>query len=676
MDSSAQAGKTISSSARNTIKVVVVTTAMFTFISYWRAAAVVISDIGSTAFYISGIVEQAIGKAAPYFIAMVMVFSLLVRSVYIESCGMFTRGGVYRVVKEALGGNFAKISVSALMFDYILTGPISSVSAGQYFIGLLNDTFKHLHFPVVLPHDAGSMIFAIAVTLYFWWLNIKGIEESSDRAFQIMVITGIMGVIIIVWGVITYIHKPVPLPPFELHFHPGSLGWLKDFDWAKSFGVFGIMIAFGHSLLAMSGEESLAQVNREIEYPKLKNLKKAALIIFIFSFILTVSVAFLGVMLIPDSERMVYIDNMISGLTMNLMGPDIVKLIFQAFVVLVGALILAGAVNTSIIGANGVLNRLAEDRVLTGWFKKPQKKFGTTHRIITLIGVLQVLTIILSRGDVYVLGEAYAFGVIWSFTFNTFSMLVLRYKDKRPRAYKVPVNFKIGKTEIPVGLITIFLILAAIAVLNLFTKEVATISGVIFTAVFFTVFYFSERINKKKFTKEQLEYVKHLEDFNLHEEIRITPESIGSKKGYRKLVAVRSPSNLYHLDKVLAETDTDEIDIIVMTSRVYADKTNMQVEVTMDNYERELMTEVLNIAEHLGKSVIPLVVPTNNAFYSILNTANELKIDEVIMGLSARFKPDVQLEQLSLLWGTIQSDESKKMIVRVIAPDVEFKVEL
>jgi len=32
-----------------------------------------------------------------------MLFSFAVRAVYVESCSMFTRGGVYRVVKEALG---------------------------------------------------------------------------------------------------------------------------------------------------------------------------------------------------------------------------------------------------------------------------------------------------------------------------------------------------------------------------------------------------------------------------------------------------------------------------------------------------------------------------------------------------------------------------------------------
>src|ERR1700682_329117 len=123
------------------VRLVVATTIMLTFISYWRAAAVVLNDLGSSAFYAGGIAEQAVGKSAPWFILAVMLFSFAVRAVYVESCSMFTRGGVYRVVKEALGGTFAKLSVSALMFDYILTGPISGVAAGQYIAGMLNELF-------------------------------------------------------------------------------------------------------------------------------------------------------------------------------------------------------------------------------------------------------------------------------------------------------------------------------------------------------------------------------------------------------------------------------------------------------------------------------------------------------------------------------------------------------
>src|SRR6266851_4087068 len=123
-------------------KVIIVGSVMFSFISYWRTAAIVLCDLASTAYYIGGIVEQAIGPAAPWFILAVMLFSYAVRSVYIESCTLFVRGGVYRVVKEALGRFAAKLAVSALIFDYLLTGPISGVSAGHYLVGLFLDSLR------------------------------------------------------------------------------------------------------------------------------------------------------------------------------------------------------------------------------------------------------------------------------------------------------------------------------------------------------------------------------------------------------------------------------------------------------------------------------------------------------------------------------------------------------
>src|SRR5574337_1634754 len=156
-------------------RVVVATTAMLAFISFWRAAAIVLNDLASSAFYAGGIAEQAIGPSAPWFILAVMLFAYAVAQMYVESCSMFVRGGVYRVVKEAMGGTLAKFSVSALMFDYVLTGPASGVAAGQYLAGLLNEIFRYAHVSLALPENGTAALFAVAVTLYFWWQNIKGI---------------------------------------------------------------------------------------------------------------------------------------------------------------------------------------------------------------------------------------------------------------------------------------------------------------------------------------------------------------------------------------------------------------------------------------------------------------------------------------------------------------------
>src|SRR5437870_1551048 len=522
-------------------KVVVATSVMLTFISFWRAAAIVLNDLGSSAFYVGGIAEQAIGRSAPWFILGVMLFSYAVRAVYVESCAMFTRGGVYRVVKEAMGGTLAKLSVSALMFDYILTGPISGVSAGQYIVGLLAQTVNYFRpdhpwnpSADTINHIAAGI--AILVTVYFWWRNTRGIHESSDDALKIMYVTTVMVVLLIGWSTFTILTQPKMqrLPPspaaHNLTFNDDAVGWMprllphsfqeKPADTPAEasaattekpaphyglvanagalIGLIGILMAFGHSFLAMSGEESLAQVNRELEYPKHKNLMRAGFIIFLYSLLFTSLVSFFAYAIIPDDIRPQYFDNLISGIALNLAGPMPLKLLFQAFIVIVGFLMLAGAINTSIIGANGVLNRVSEDGVMTDWYRAPHKRFGTTFRMINLIVLLQLLTIIGSRGNVYVLGEAYAFGVIWSFAFKALAVLILRFKDRSPREWKVPLNIYLDNKEIPIGLGIITALLFSVAGINLLTKQVATVSGIAFTLIFFTIFLVSERINERK----------------------------------------------------------------------------------------------------------------------------------------------------------------------------------
>jgi hypothetical protein len=284
---------------------------MLSFISFWRAAAIVLSDLASSAYYAGGIAETTIGKSAPWFILSIMLFSYAVRAIYIESCSMFVRGGVYKVVHEAMGGTLAKFSVSALMFDYVLTGPISAVSAGLYLAGLINEIRDYFH--IAALHISPSLFaagFAVIVTLYFWRKNIIGIRESSETALRIMQITTVMVVILIAWCVFTTLAKgfqPVPLPTrVNLKFGSDALGWLKGTA-APQITVIAVLIGLGHSLLAMSGEESLAQVNREIEAPKLKNLERAGFVIFLYSLLFTSLVSFFAVMLIPDVERSKYL---------------------------------------------------------------------------------------------------------------------------------------------------------------------------------------------------------------------------------------------------------------------------------------------------------------------------------------------------------------------------------
>ena len=665
---------------------------MLTFISFWRAAAIVLNDLGSSAFYAGGIAEQAVGKAAPWFILGVMLFSFAVRAVYVESCSMFTRGGVYRVVKEALGGTFAKLSVSALMFDYILTGPISGVSAGQYITGLLNElltvsashnwlplgmTDGHGHALWQLPMNETSALFAAAVTIYYWWENIKGIEESSEKALKVMQITTVMVVLLLAWGLYSvYVqgaHLPPPPTAGNMHFSDDALGFLKGTRFVPLLGLFGILMAFGHSVLAMSGEESLAQVNREIEHPKLKNLKRAAIVIAIYSFVFTGGATLLASMLIPDWQRThIYQDNLIAGLAMFMTGPEVLKICFRIFVVIVGFLILSGAINTSMIGSTGVLMRVAEDGVLTDWFRKPHKRFGTSHRIINLVFAMQMFTIIVSRGNVIMLGEAYAFGVIWSFTFNSLAMLVLRWKYHGERGWKVPPNIRIGKTEVPVGLASVFLVLLTTAIVNLFTKSVATVSGIIFAAAFFIIFSISEKRNRKQHALTARQMKEH---FQLDHEDVVSRETVGVRPG-GVMVTMRDAANPFALKWALSRTSTDEQDVVVLTVRMMGaggPEFLGPEDQIFSEHEQMVFTKAISVAESFGKKVSLLVVPAGDIFAALMQTATSLEVDSVVSGLSTKMSPEDQAFHIGQAWEALP-EPKRQLNFYVINPSGESKV--
>src|SRR5438552_5099694 len=620
-------------------RVLVASSAMLAFISFWRVAAIVLNDMGSSAFYAGAISEHFIGKTAPWFILAIMILAGTVAALYIESCGMFVRGGVYRVVKEAMGSTLAKFSVSALMFDYILTGPISGVSAGLYLVGLLNELLKHFHSRSLLPMNGAAAVFAIAVTIYFWWENVKGIHESSEKALRIMYVTTVMVVLMVAWCCYTLFVRGAHLPPLpHLHNirffegpHGGALGWLHNSP-LRYVGFIGILIGSGHSVLAMSGEETMTQVYREIEHPKLPNLKKAALVIFLYSLVFTAGVAFFAVMIIPDSVRGSFQDNPIGGLAMYLSGPIQLRLAFRAFVVVVGVLMLAGAVNTAIVGSNGVLNRVSEDGILPEWFRHPHKKFGTSHRILNLVVALQLLTIVLSRGDVFVLGEAYAFGVMWSFSMKGLAVLVLRYTEPGKREYKVPLNFRIGTTEIPLGLALITLTLIALCGINLFTKEVATVSGLAFTVIVFSVFEISEKITRKRASAHA-----ELDQFNVEPGDDLTPESVGVGPE-NILVMVRNYNTLYNLGAVLDRVDTRKQDVVALhlrfLGRAGAGEYELSPEQLFSSEEQTLFTRALGLAEKKGKTIHLAVAGATEKWDAILRAAQSLESSVVVLGAS------------------------------------------
>jgi hypothetical protein len=428
------------------------------------------------------------------------------------------------------------------------------------------------------------------------------------------------------------------------------MGWLYGVHFAHFAGLIAVFVGLGHSVLAMSGEESLAQVYREIEHPKLPNLKKTGLVIFIYSLVFTSLVSFFAVMLIPDGQRQNFLENLIGGLAMNLEGPMILRLIFHGFVVVVGTLILAGAVNTAIVGSNGVLNRVSEDGVLASWFRQPHRRFGTSYRLINIVAALQVITIIISRGNVTFLANLYAFGVIWSFAMKGLAVLVLRYTHPGDREYRVPLNFKIFGVEIPIGLGLITLVLLGIAIVNLFTKKEATIAGVTFSIFLFIVFTISER-----YTHHARGSAQHVEmdQFHLAMQGELTPEAVGARPG-NILVPVSNIHALYHLGNVLDRVKPGRRDVVVLHVRLLrraaSGEYELEAEQLFGSIEQQLFSQALSIAEKRGKTIRLAVVAASDLWDGILRAATALESSTIVLGHSPKETTEEQALHIGEAW--------------------------
>jgi hypothetical protein len=357
---------------------------------------------------------------------------------------------------------------------------------------------------------------------------------------------------------------------------------------------------------------------------------------------------------------------------MYMVGPLFWRIAFRIFVVLVGFLILSGAINTSMIGSTGVLMRVAEDGVLTDWFRKPHSKFGTSSRIINMVFILQMITIIASRGNVIVLGEAYAFGVIWSFTFNNLAMLVLRWKYHGERGWKVPPNIRIGKFEIPVGLLSVFMVLLSVAIVNLFTKSVATVSGIIFAAAFFIVFTISERENLRKhaLTARQMK-----DQFQLEHQDTVNRESVAIRPG-GVMVTMHDAANPMALKWALTHTSTEDQDVVVLSVRMMGaggPEYLSAEEQSFSDHEQMVFTKAVAVAESFGKKVSLLVVPAGDVFAALAQGANSLEVDSVVSGVSNSMTAGEQAFHLGQAWEALPQPK-RQFNFYVIGHDGETSV--
>jgi nucleotide-binding universal stress UspA family protein len=221
---------------------------------------------------------------------------------------------------------------------------------------------------------------------------------------------------------------------------------------------------------------------------------------------------------------------------------------------------------------------------------------------------------------------------------KSLSVLMLRYKQPGHRDWKVPLNFYIGKTEIPLGLVMITVTLFALAVINVLTKKTATIAGTLFTIAFFVVFELSDIYNRKR----KAAHGPETEKFRLDTHSEVTKEAVHVRPG-NVMVAVRNPNRLQHLERILLKTDTRKIDIVVLSVRILKAGSGeyvLEPDQMFADDETQVFSKVVNLAEKAGKHVELMVVLGTNPYDAIVQTAARLQSSRIVMGLSPKLTPN------------------------------------
>jgi len=621
-------------SAPQRIRVVLASKTLVSYVSVWRATARALVELGFSVFAIAGVVWSSAGAPAPWFVLGAAVLGAAFRAADVEARALFVPGGLYGSVSETLGGLAAKVAASALLVDRLVLGPLAAVIAGQYVAALLQLLFGGRVTAAGLSRETLPTAVAVVLLGGVWWLQRQG-RSVPDRAVAraVGIVVAFLA-IVAVWGGATLALRTqppivVPLPPL-----------------APSFlAVVLLAAAFGHALPALGSVDTLEHVALDLEQPRIRNLQRAGRLVGGFGLLITAPLAFLFVALVPSADTSAWATTPLAGIARHLGGPAWLRAVLVAATVGAALVFLSATVRSAASGVHGVLARLIDEGVLRAEFRKPHPRFGTPFHVIDATAAAQMGIVFLSGGQIVWLARAYAVGLVWS-AFLKAAALV-RFRSLRPekRAYRMPLNLRLGAREWPLGLIALAVLPALAGLSILFTLDPPSIAGALLLASLTLVLTSSERIVSARPESKSAA----IDEFQLLPSHDIDLRQVDARPG-NFLVPVRKPHSMTHL--LAALRGAGDRDVVAMTVRVVG--TDVPDDPTVDpsatDGERTLLAAVVALAERERRAVRLLIVPGVNVFDSVIETALRLDSAEIHVGESETLSADDQARRLGDAW--------------------------
>ncbi|MGE3518853.1 MAG: magnesium transporter, partial [Vicinamibacterales bacterium] len=624
---------------RGRVPVVLVTTRLLTFASAWRAAALAIPDVGIAVFFIAGIATTGAGLLAPWFVLGAVLLGLACRTLDVEGWGVLVRGGLVGRAGLAFGPKAAAAAAAAQLLERVLFASLVSLVFGHYVAALpMGLLLPSALLPDYLPPKDPASLAAVVLLGFAWSRARLGYRTDIDKAVARTWAAVAIIVVIVAWAVIAVIAHPSALAALS----PVGAADALALSAGPFASVLVMLFAFGHTLPAVGSGDSLARAATELEPPRIRGVWRTMVILTAYGGFVTVASTFLFSSLVPIAAQRRWVDVPILGMIQYLPGPPWTAALAGLAVVASATLLLGQAVRAGISGAERMLVQLAEQGGVTEALTVPHARLGTLARAIDTAAALGAVAILASAGRVEWLAHAYGACLVWTLLLKVTVLIRLR-RPREDAPFRVPLNVHVGRSEWPLGLAGIALVVSATWVAMILSGDPPTIGASI--ALLGVALLFAAPARRLP-----TEPPEDLDPFRLLPAQALSLDQVEVRPG-GVLVAVRNPNSLAHLSHAFSAAG--ERDIVVMTARLvggldgeYEDPQDARPTPA----EQALFSNVIALAERHGRHVRLLIVPAHNVFDAAVAAVLRLQASDVFVGESATLSADAQARLLGEAW--------------------------
>jgi magnesium transporter len=620
---------------RQRIRVFLSSAPLLSLVSVRKAGALAAAELGVAAFFVMGVVP-APDSSGPWFVLAACLIAAFVRAIDIESWALFLPDGLIGRAEHAFGPRMARVAAACTIGERLLLAALACIVAGHYIADVPVIAVVGPRLAGRLTAEELSTVLA-AILIGLLWIRARLGVDLSREAIAKGVWIGI-GVLVVLagWAVFTLIftREPASLIAFR--------GLIDSLPAPAQNNVLAYLTGLALALPAIGGGEALTREAHSLPPPRVRALKRTAMLVTLFAFLAIAVPTFSFALLVPGNEQTVWRDAPLAGLVRHLAGSAFVRSIGTLLLDAAVLLTLVPAAHAALADVEQTLRRLSASRVLPEGLAALHPRFGTPARAVDVAAAATVMVMVISSGRVAWLSRAYAVGIAATLVVKMASLLRCRTTRSGALPFKAPGNVRVAGRELPVGLVITGATVAAAASAMLLTGDLPSIAAISLVAglvVLLTT------------TRQPVDLAGNQEALDAFELLAPADLSLGhvDARPGNLLVPVRNPYSLAHVAAALRAPG--DRDVIVMTVRLVDDPAgDVSASAEPTAAERQLFSRVVALAERQSRPVRLLIVPGSNVFDAVVATVVRLRSSEIHVGESASLSADEQARLLGEAW--------------------------